>query len=102
MTLPNRRHYSRDFKIGAIKLVTEQGYTVNDAARRLEIHRKSLVEWLAKFAPEFNAAASDDPTTDKPEAQADLLRQLRKDNERLRLENDILKKATAYFANLKP
>jgi transposase-like protein len=32
MTLPNRRHYSRDFKIGAIKLVTEQGYTVNDAA----------------------------------------------------------------------
>jgi transposase-like protein len=32
MTLPNRRHYSRDFKIGAVKLVTEQGYTVNDAA----------------------------------------------------------------------
>lgn len=101
MALPNRRHYSQEFKRGAVKLVTEQGYTVNDAARRLELHRKSIVEWLAKFAPEFDPAKSHDPAED-PKAQADLLRQLRKEVERLRLENEILKKATAYFANQKP
>lgn len=101
MTLPNRRHYSKDFKLGAVKLVTEQGYTINEAARRLEIDRKSLHEWIARLAPSFDPAKSHDPPED-PKAQADLLRQLRKENERLKLENEILKKATAYFAREDP
>jgi transposase len=101
MPLPNRRHYSKDFKLGAVKLVTEQGYTVNEAARRLEVDRKSIHEWIARLAPAFDPSKSHDPPED-PKAQTDLLRQLRKENERLKMENEILKKATAYFARESP
>ena len=101
MALANRRRYSQEFKLGAVKLVTEQGYSVNEASRRLEIDRKSLSEWIVKLAPGFEPAGAHDPPED-PAALPDLLRQLRKDNERLRMEVEILKKATAYFARQSP
>jgi transposase-like protein len=97
MTLPNRRRYSQDFKIGAVKMVTEQGFTINEVARRLEVDRKSVTEWVTKFAPGFDPSKSHDPAED-PKAMADHLRQLRKENDRLKLENAILKKAAAYLA----
>lgn len=101
MAVPNRRYFSQDFKLGAVKLVTEQGYSVNEAARRLEVDRKSLHEWLTKFAPGFDPSAAHDPPEDA-KAQAEHLRLLRKENERLRMENEILKKAAAYFARQSP
>lgn len=94
----NRRHFSKDFKLGAVKLVTEQGYTVGEAARRLEVDRKSLWEWLKHLAPGFDATAAAKDVADDPKALVAELRVLRKENEKLRLENEILKKATAYFA----
>ena len=101
MTLPNRRHFSKDFKLGAIKLVTEQGYTINEAARRLEVDRKCITDWIARLSPGFDPSKSHDPAED-PKAQADHLRQLRKENDRLKLENEILKKAAAYLAKEEP
>jgi len=94
----NRRHFSKAFKQGAIKLVTEQGYTVGEAARRLEIDRKSLWDWVKQLAPGFDASAAARDVGDDPKALADELRTLRRENDRLRLENEILKKATACFA----
>ena len=93
-----RRRFSREFKVGAVKLVTEQGYSTADVARRLDIDRKSIQEWLAKFAPEFDARLADQDVPDDPKALQDEVRRLRRDNERLRMERDILKKAAAYFA----
>lgn len=101
-TTRNRRHFTRDFKLGAVKMVTEQGYSVNEAARRFEIDRKSLSEWIIKLAPDFKAGQADKELADDPKALAAELRELRRENERLRLDNEILKKATAYFANQKP
>jgi len=40
-----RKHYSKQFKIDAVKLVTEQGYKVSEAARNLGIHHSSLRGW---------------------------------------------------------
>ena len=40
-----RKHYSKQFKIGAVKLVTEQGYKVSEASRNLGIHHSSLRLW---------------------------------------------------------
>ena len=94
----NRRHFSKDFKLGAVKLVTEQGYSAGEAARRLEIDRKSLWEWIKQLAPQFDAAAAGRDVPDDPQSLASELRSLRKENDQLRLENEILKKATAYFA----
>lgn len=101
-TTRNRRRFTRDFKLGAVKMVTEQGYSVNEAARRFEIDRKSLSEWIIQLAPDFKAGQADKELADDPKALAAELRELRRENARLRLDNEILKKATAYFANQKP
>lgn len=93
-----RRKFSKEFKVGAIKLVTEQGYTISETAQRLEVDRKCITEWLGKFAPGFDPTDAAKDLADDPKAMAAELRQLRKDNERLRMERDILKKAAAYFA----
>jgi transposase len=93
-----RRRFSREFKVGAVKLVTEQGYSTADVARRLDIDRKSIQEWLVKFAPEFDASTADQELPEDPQALQEELRRLRRENDRLRMERDILKKAAAYFA----
>jgi len=93
-----RRRFSKEFKIGAVKLVTEQGYSSAEAARRLEVDRKSIQEWLAKYAPGFDACTANQDLPDEPHILQQELRRLRKENEQLRIERDILKKAAAYFA----
>jgi transposase len=93
-----RRHYSKEFKMGAVKLVTEQGYTSSEAARRLEVDRKSIQEWLTKFAPEFDARTANRELPEDPQVLQQELRRLRRENDQLRMERDILKKAAAYFA----
>lgn len=93
-----RRRFSKEFKQGAIKLVTEQGYTINEAARRLEVDRKCLHDWLNKFAPNFDQRDADKELASDPKAVEAELCRLRKENEQLRLEKEILKKAAAYFA----
>ena len=78
-----RKRYSREFKVSAVKLVTEQGYTVAEAAKSLGVDRTSIRSWLNKFASDAGAAE---------------LRRLREENKRLLMEREILKKATAFFA----
>ena len=88
-----------------MKLVTEQGYTIGEASRRLEVDRKSLHDWIGKLAPGFDASADSDAGRDVPDDAKALgleLRRLRRDNEQLRLERDLLKKAAAYFAKDQP
>jgi transposase len=97
-----RRRFSKEFKIGAIKLVTEQGYAINEAAMRLEIDRKCLHDWINKFAPGFDSAAAAVEVSQDPKALAAENRRLRRENDQLRMEREILKKATAYFAREQP
>lgn len=44
-----RKYYSKQFKIDTVKLVTEQGYKVSEAARNLEIHHSSLRRWEKQY-----------------------------------------------------
>lgn len=90
-----RRVHSEEFKREAVKLVTEQGYTVAEASRNLGISSNVLYRWKSKFAAEREQESlSDDERME--------LARLRSENKRLRMERDILKKATAFFANEKP
>jgi len=98
----NRRVFSKDFKLGAIKMVTEQGFSVNEVARRFEVDRKTLSEWIIKFAPNYQPGQADKDLASDPKALVTELRELRRENERLREDNAILKKATAYFAKQSP
>lgn len=88
-----RRRYEKSFKLQAARMVAEQGYSYAEAAARLEVNLWTLRDWVKKFqvSGEVRAKGAVAPVGDE-------LKSLRDENRRLRLENDILKKATAYFA----
>ena len=87
-----RRKYTREFKVSAVRLVNQQGYSPVDAAKSLGVDPASVREWVAKLSSEDGLAASGDGAV-----QAEL-RRLRAENARLLMEREILKKAAAFFA----
>ena len=90
-----RRTYAPEFKTEAVKLVTEQGYSVAEAARSLGIHETLLRSWKQALEAQGEQAF---PGQGKLPALEEELRRLRAENKRLQAERDILKKATALFA----
>src|SRR5438046_9163791 len=90
-----RRTYTPEFKAEAVKLVTEQGYSVAEAARSLGIHETLLRAWKQALQDKGDQAF---PGQGKLPAIEEELRRLRADNKRLLAERDILKKAAAFFA----
>jgi len=89
MRKQQRRTHSEEFKREAVKLVTEEGYTVAEAARNLGINASLLRKWKLKFESEDESLTEDERME---------LARLRSENRRLKMERDILKKATAFFA----
>ena len=87
-----RRKFTREFRVSAVRLVNEQGYSMAEAAKSLGVDNGSVRDWVKKFSSEAGMA----PTGEG--ALAAELRQLRKENARLRMEREILKKAAAFFA----
>lgn len=88
-----RTPYSEECKQEAIKLVTEQGMRRSQVARDLGIDPETLRRWLeAGAAP----AAPNAPAA----AVADEVARLRRENEQLRMERDILKKAVGIFSRM--
>jgi transposase len=90
-----RRTYTPEFKAGAVKLVTEPGYSVAEAARSLGINQNLIRRW--ERCPE---ARGDEafPGRGKLSPFQEENRRLRAENQRLVAERDILKKAAALFA----
>jgi len=89
-----RRTYTDEFKRDAVKLVTEQRYSVAEAARNLGVHANLLRTWKQKIEAEDEQSEAGLTEDERME-----LARLRSENKRLRMERDILKKATAFFAN---
>jgi transposase len=90
-----RRTYTAEFKTEAVKLVTEQGYSVAEAARSLGVHETLLRSWKQALQSQGDQAF---PGHGQLPPFEEELRRLRAENQRLRAERDILKKATALFA----
>jgi transposase len=86
-----RRSYTEDFKRDAVALVAEQGYKVSEAARSLGIGDNLIRRWRREFEEEASGARLG---ADEREE----LKRLRKENRLLRMEKEILKKASQYFA----
>ena len=86
-----KRTYTEEFKRDAISLVAEQGYSAAEAARSLGINDNLIYKWRKDFSERDN-------DTHLSKYERDELKQLRKENKRLRMETEILKKASAYFA----
>lgn len=85
------KQYSAEFKEEAVALVTDQGYTIPEAAKSLGINTNMLYRWKDKL----EAKNSGNQVT---ETEREELLRLRKENRNLRMEKEILKKASAFFA----
>jgi transposase len=96
MNEQSKRTYTPEFKQEAVRLVTEQGYKVTEAARNLGINPSVLARWKSQLASEGTNAF---PGKGRLTAEKEELQRLRKENQRLKMERDILKKAAAFFAN---
>jgi len=87
------KRYSEEFKLQAAKLVVEAGYTQADAAARLGINMWTLRDWVRAFRKSGELAP-----VGQVAPLAEQLKAARKELAKVRLENEILKKAAAYFA----
>src|SRR5687768_15220022 len=90
-----RRTYTPEFKTQAVQLVTEQGYSVAEAARSLGISENLIRNWKLALQAKGEQAF---PGQGNLSSQEQELVRLRAENKRLLAERDILKKAAAFFA----
>ena len=85
-----RKRYTPEFKAEAVRLVQTTDRPITEIAANLGITAKSLHEWINELRPE--------PAERLTEDERGELHTLRRENAQLRMERDILKKATAFFA----
>lgn len=85
------KRYPEEFKIEAVKQVTDRGHAVADVAKRIGVSQHSLYEWLKRYSlPEGERL--------ELQGQSAEIRRLKAELKRVTEERDILKKAAAYFA----
>lgn len=88
-----RRKYTKEFKIEAVRIATSGGRPVRETAENLDISENVLRRWVKQFQA--------DPQQSFPgngNARDEELARLHAELKRVRMERDILKKATAFFA----
>ena len=91
MSKEKRRKYTEEFRQEAVNLVTEQGYKASEAARNLGINESMLRRWIRNTA--LNNSSHKATLSDEQRR----IRELEAENKRLKMEREILKKATAFF-----
>lgn len=88
-----RRTFTREYKLQAVQLVTEKGFSYAEAARQLGITDAQIRNWKSQFD-----AAGTQAFPGRGNAIDEEVLRLRAENKRLLMERDILKKAAAFFA----
>jgi len=85
--------YTDEFKVEAVKQVTDRGHAVAEVAARLGVSTHSLYQWIKRYSVPAPA-----PERAKADADSAEIRRLKSELKRVTEERDILKKAAAYFA----
>ncbi len=93
--MTKRKKYSKEFKLDAVSLVTEQDYSRTEAARSLEINSNMLGRWVKEQQADDGQAFRGNGKL-IPEQEEN--RRLKAQVKRLEMEKEILKKATVFFA----
>jgi len=93
----SRRSFTREFKIETVKMVTGSDTSVNQVAEDMGIHPNTLYRWVKQFSEKPEVAFPGKGHLVSSEAET--IRQLKRENERLKMERDILKKAMAIFSS---
>jgi len=91
MSRRSRRKFTDEFKAETVKLIRESGRSVGSVAKELDLTETAVREWVKKA----EATGSENTLSS---GDRDELRRLRKEVRELRMEKEILRKATAFFA----
>jgi transposase len=94
MSSKNRRKFTTEFKTEAVKLALESSKTPAEIGRELGVSGKSLRQWIKQHEIDHGTGPAGALTTQEREE----FRKLRREVRELRMEREILKKATAFFA----
>lgn len=89
--------YTKEFKVEAVRLMTESDRPSSELAAQLGIRRNQLYKWKSQLEDKGDDAFSNKLGRPRKEDQSDIVT-LRQENKRLKEEVEILKKAAAYFA----
>jgi transposase len=90
-----RRGFDAGFKLEVVRMVKDQGLSVSDVCRSMDLGETAVRRWIKQYETELNGQPGiGKPLT--PEQQR--IRQLEAENRQLRSDNDVLKKASAFFA----
>lgn len=95
-----RRTFTREFKVEAVRLVTDGGHSLSSVARDLDLDPKLLRRWRTQLSEE--GAENAFPGKGHLKLEEEQMRQLQRENQRLREEREILKKALAIFSGPRP
>lgn len=90
-----RKSYSKEFKVSAVKMILEENMSVSQVSRDLGVNENSLDNWKKQYLEDQENIF---PGKGRQSPEAERIKQLEKENRELRMERDILKKATAFFA----
>ncbi len=93
--MSTRKTYTKEFKLDAVSLVLEQGYTKAEAARSLSINSNMLARWIKELDTEDGHAFRGNGKLSPEQEQ---IKELQRRVKRLEMEKEILKKATVFFA----
>jgi transposase len=93
--MSERKKYTKEFKLDAISLVKDQGYTCTEAARSLDINRFALSRWIKEASEDQDNSFHGNGKLTSEQLE---IRRLKEEVRRLKMEKEILKKATAFFA----
>ena len=90
--------YTKEFKDSTVQLALNSDEAVSKIAADLDIHVKTLYNWISSYKKEHNIPMRGMSISSSTETVDEENKRLRKENKLLKQERDILKKATAYFA----
>ena len=88
-----KRTFTDEFKGQAVRLVLDEGKSVSQVARDLDLHPNSVHEWVKRARADRSGGKTGLTTEEREE-----LSRLRRENRTLKMEREILKKAAAFFA----
>lgn len=88
-----RKHYTKEFKLSAVYLMLSKAYQPKEIFQILNVDRQTVYRWVNEFKQQGESAFDE-----RAVLPGDQVRRLQEENADLRMENEILKKATAYFA----
>ncbi len=88
-----RKHYTKEFKLSAVYMMLSKAYRPKEVFAMLKVDRQTVYRWVKEFKEKGEKAFED-----KSVLPGEELRRIQKEKADLEMENEILKKAVAYFA----